>query len=184
MTHAGAPVTYAAAHHVAYHAPDAHPQAVLKMELGDWQICEDAQGEYYVHAPTGQTYDHPPPELLELHQASQWQHAVQHPAAAYAAPMTHAAPMTYAAAPMTYAAAPVAAHQAAPMTYAAPTMTFSAAPVSDAPAPLASTDSMLQTQPQEQVAAPVVNSAPPPAEAADPKPKSKKKSTKKKSGCC
>jgi hypothetical protein len=156
-------LTYAAASEVAH---DPAPQ--LKMEVGDWQICEDMQGEYYVHIPTGQTYDEPPPELVQLRQATQWQHAVQYTAA----------PAAYAA-PVTYAAAPQIAYHAAPVTYAAPPMTFAAAPANDVPAPFATVDSMLQPQPEEQAPAPVVNSAPPPAAA----PNSKKRSANKK-GCC
>jgi len=41
-------------------------QAMVKTEVGAWQICEDAQGEYYVHKVSGQTFDQPPVELLQL----------------------------------------------------------------------------------------------------------------------
>merc|ERR1712151_1193222 len=39
---------------------------MLKAQVGDWQICEDAQGEYYVHVPSNQTFDQAPLELLQL----------------------------------------------------------------------------------------------------------------------
>jgi len=35
-------------------------------QLYDWQICEDAQGEYYVHTPSGKTFDQPPQQLVQL----------------------------------------------------------------------------------------------------------------------
>jgi len=46
--------------------PDAAAQGIVKAEVGGWQICEDAQGEYYVHLASGQTFDEPPQELLQL----------------------------------------------------------------------------------------------------------------------
>merc|ERR1712226_483075 len=45
-------------------------QAIVKQEVGAWQICEDAQGEYYVYLPSGQTFDNMPPELAQLLQQS------------------------------------------------------------------------------------------------------------------
>jgi len=48
--------------------PEAASQGIVKAEVGEWQICEDAQGEYYVHVPSGQTFDQPPQELLQLMQ--------------------------------------------------------------------------------------------------------------------
>merc|ERR1719215_887064 len=41
-------------------------QAIVKQEIGPWQICEDAQGDYFVYLPSGQTFDNMPPELLQL----------------------------------------------------------------------------------------------------------------------
>lgn len=41
-------------------------EPVLKMEVGHWQICEDELGEFYVHAPSGQSFDQAPQELLHL----------------------------------------------------------------------------------------------------------------------
>merc|ERR1712060_531061 len=41
-------------------------QAIVKQEVGPWQICEDQQGEYYVYLPSGQTFDNMPPELAQL----------------------------------------------------------------------------------------------------------------------
>merc|ERR1712217_582601 len=45
-------------------------QVIVKQEIGAWQICEDAQGEYYVYLPSGQTFDNMPPELAQLLQQS------------------------------------------------------------------------------------------------------------------
>merc|ERR1712137_1192510 len=41
-------------------------QPVVKSQVGDWLICEDAQGEFYQHAPTNQVFAEPPQELLDL----------------------------------------------------------------------------------------------------------------------
>jgi hypothetical protein len=46
-------------------------QAVLKMEVGGWQICEDELGEFYVHTATGQQFDQPPQQLLQVLQMAQ-----------------------------------------------------------------------------------------------------------------
>jgi len=40
-------------------------QATLKAQIGVWQILEDAQGEFYCNSATKQTFDQPPPELLQ-----------------------------------------------------------------------------------------------------------------------
>mmetsp|Transcript_79398 Transcript_79398/g.246240 ORF Transcript_79398/g.246240 Transcript_79398/m.246240 type:complete len:164 (-) Transcript_79398:115-606(-) len=47
----------------------------IRAQLGDWAICEDSQGFFYYNMPTGQSYDEPPPELLQLYQA----HKAQQP---------------------------------------------------------------------------------------------------------
>eukprot|EP00411_Alexandrium_monilatum_P052734 CAMPEP_0175423538 /NCGR_PEP_ID=MMETSP0095-20121207/48315_1 /TAXON_ID=311494 /ORGANISM="Alexandrium monilatum, Strain CCMP3105" /LENGTH=164 /DNA_ID=CAMNT_0016722801 /DNA_START=26 /DNA_END=516 /DNA_ORIENTATION=+ len=44
------------------------PAAMTKMQIGVWNIAEDAQGEFYCNTITGETYDQPPPELLSLMQ--------------------------------------------------------------------------------------------------------------------
>lgn len=41
--------------------------AIILQELGAWMICEDANGEFYWHTPTSQSYDVPPQDLLVLH---------------------------------------------------------------------------------------------------------------------
>merc|ERR1711879_414804 len=41
------------------------PQAP-KARFGDWAIHEDAQGEFYIHEPTGQLHEVMPPELNQL----------------------------------------------------------------------------------------------------------------------
>jgi len=52
---------------------EAQAQASVKQQTGDWLICEDAQGEFYSYQPTGQTFDQPPPELLQLIEQMQQQ---------------------------------------------------------------------------------------------------------------
>jgi len=47
-------------------------EATVKMTVGVWSVCEDQQGEYYHNGTTGQTFDSPPPEFVELLQGSQW----------------------------------------------------------------------------------------------------------------
>jgi hypothetical protein len=49
--------------------PSQAAQAKVKFELGSWRVCEDAQGEFYIHAPTGQSFDQPPDELVQLYKA-------------------------------------------------------------------------------------------------------------------
>jgi len=60
--------------------PQAQPQmqyvqqqaeAIVKLEIGDWCVCEDALGEFYHHAPSGQSFDQAPAQLVALIQASQ-----------------------------------------------------------------------------------------------------------------
>jgi hypothetical protein len=63
-------------------AQPAQQQQKIKQQLGDWLICEDAQGEFYVHARTQQSFDQPPAELVQLYQRAQQQKAVTQPAAA------------------------------------------------------------------------------------------------------
>lgn len=41
-------------------------EASVKLKLGDWVICEDANGEFYVHIPTGEEFEETPEELLLL----------------------------------------------------------------------------------------------------------------------
>jgi hypothetical protein len=47
------------------------PQVTVKATIGIWKICQDAQGEFYVNAQTQQSFDEPPPELLQLLQAQE-----------------------------------------------------------------------------------------------------------------
>jgi len=48
-------------------------QARVKQQLGEWMICEDAQGEFYMNQRTQQSFDQPPAELVQLYKASQQQ---------------------------------------------------------------------------------------------------------------
>lgn len=57
-------VAYAAPPAATYAAQANTGQPVLKATVGAWQICQDNLGEYYVHVPSGQSFDQPPPELL------------------------------------------------------------------------------------------------------------------------
>jgi hypothetical protein len=46
-------------------------QPKVKEQIGDWMICEDAQGEYYINARTQQSFDQAPAELVQLYQMAQ-----------------------------------------------------------------------------------------------------------------
>jgi hypothetical protein len=48
-------------------------QAEVVAQIGDWAVCEDAQGEFYYNAATGQSFDAPPPEFLQVIQAAKAQ---------------------------------------------------------------------------------------------------------------
>eukprot|EP00413_Alexandrium_margalefii_P045478 CAMPEP_0204588046 /NCGR_PEP_ID=MMETSP0661-20131031/48398_1 /ASSEMBLY_ACC=CAM_ASM_000606 /TAXON_ID=109239 /ORGANISM="Alexandrium margalefi, Strain AMGDE01CS-322" /LENGTH=184 /DNA_ID=CAMNT_0051597823 /DNA_START=62 /DNA_END=616 /DNA_ORIENTATION=- len=45
-------------------APVQASAAVTKMQIGVWTVAEDAQGEFYYNQQTGQSFDHPPQEIL------------------------------------------------------------------------------------------------------------------------
>ena len=52
-----------------YAAPELQqPAATANVtgQIGEWLICEDQQGEYYIHEPSQQQFDQPPAELLAL----------------------------------------------------------------------------------------------------------------------
>lgn len=42
-------------------------QAAVKLNIGKWSICEDAQGEFYWDTELSQSYNEPPPELQQLY---------------------------------------------------------------------------------------------------------------------
>mmetsp|Transcript_96768 Transcript_96768/g.153167 ORF Transcript_96768/g.153167 Transcript_96768/m.153167 type:complete len:312 (-) Transcript_96768:119-1054(-) len=44
------------------------PESVILDEVGDWLVCEDAAGLFYHHAPTQQSYDDPPFELVQYYE--------------------------------------------------------------------------------------------------------------------
>jgi hypothetical protein len=52
-------------------------QATVKQQIGDWLICVDALGEFYVNARTQQQLDQAPAELLYQVQAAQQQKLTQ-----------------------------------------------------------------------------------------------------------
>jgi hypothetical protein len=39
-------------------------QPVVKKQMGVWQVCEDAQGEFYFNSQTGQSFEQPPAGLV------------------------------------------------------------------------------------------------------------------------
>jgi hypothetical protein len=48
-------------------------QTNVKEQVGEWLICEDAQGEYYHNSRTSQSFDQPPAELVQLYKMAQQQ---------------------------------------------------------------------------------------------------------------
>lgn len=48
-------------------------QVKLKEQIGEWMICEDAQGEFYKNARTQQQFDQPPAELVQIYKLAQQQ---------------------------------------------------------------------------------------------------------------
>merc|ERR1712159_596661 len=42
--------------------------AVQKMAFGDWAVYQDELGTFYMHVPTGQQFERPPPELMQAYQ--------------------------------------------------------------------------------------------------------------------
>eukprot|EP00746_Dinoflagellata_sp_MGD_P004642 gnl/MRDRNA2_/MRDRNA2_108994_c0_seq1.p1 gnl/MRDRNA2_/MRDRNA2_108994_c0~~gnl/MRDRNA2_/MRDRNA2_108994_c0_seq1.p1 ORF type:complete len:344 (+),score=71.06 gnl/MRDRNA2_/MRDRNA2_108994_c0_seq1:82-1113(+) len=42
------------------------PEASIKLKLGEYVVCEDSSGEFYVHLPSGEEFEEPPEELLLL----------------------------------------------------------------------------------------------------------------------
>lgn len=41
--------------------------AVQKMAFGDWAVYQDELGTFYMHVPTGQQYERPPPDLMNAY---------------------------------------------------------------------------------------------------------------------
>mmetsp|Transcript_75385 Transcript_75385/g.117843 ORF Transcript_75385/g.117843 Transcript_75385/m.117843 type:complete len:216 (+) Transcript_75385:71-718(+) len=56
---------------IAQPAVSQQAEAIVKLEIGDWYVCEDSLGEFYHHAPSGQSFDQAPAQLVALIQASQ-----------------------------------------------------------------------------------------------------------------
>jgi len=44
-------------------------QPVVHQRIGDWAVCEDAQGVFYQNMATSQSYDQMPPELSQIYAA-------------------------------------------------------------------------------------------------------------------
>merc|ERR1712060_693470 len=49
-------------------ASPATASATVKLQLGDWAICEGSRGEFYYNMATRQALDQAPPELIHLYQ--------------------------------------------------------------------------------------------------------------------
>lgn len=66
--------------------PPAHMQpvmpqqqpAVQKMQFGDWAVYEDDLGRFYMHVPSGQQFEAPPPELMQAYQQYRAEQDQQH----------------------------------------------------------------------------------------------------------
>jgi len=69
-------------------------EATVKAEIGNWAVCEDAQGEFYLDRRTNQSYDQMPPELDQLLAAYEAQ--AQRAAPRYAQAPSYAQPAQYA----------------------------------------------------------------------------------------
>jgi len=52
-------------------------KTTVRSQIGDWAICMDQQGEFYYHFPTSQSYDRPPPELVQYYQEQKAQQALE-----------------------------------------------------------------------------------------------------------
>jgi hypothetical protein len=59
-------------------APAEPEKPVVKMQFGDWMVCEDSQGEFYYHELSKQSFDTPPPELVEVFKAHQMKSKSSH----------------------------------------------------------------------------------------------------------
>jgi len=52
--------------------------AVQKMQFGDWAVYEDELGRFYMHVPSGQQFEAPPPELMQAYQQYRAEQDQQH----------------------------------------------------------------------------------------------------------
>jgi len=127
---AAAPAVTYAANQATVPVVEAVPsgQSVIIDQVGDWQVCEDAQGIFYHHVPSQQSHDEAPAEFLALFP----QGYVQPQVGAFAA-ATGGQPIAYAAPAVveTFGAAPQVAYAAAPQVVemqAAPQFTYMTAP--------------------------------------------------------
>jgi len=71
MQYVQQPPMYQPQGQIAQLAVSQQAEAIVKLEIGDWCVCEDALGEFYHHAPSGQSFDQAPAQLVALIQASQ-----------------------------------------------------------------------------------------------------------------
>jgi len=52
--------------------------AVQKMSFGDWAVYQDELGTFYMHVPTGQQFENPPPELAQAYQQYRAEEEMKH----------------------------------------------------------------------------------------------------------
>jgi len=118
-------------------------QSVIVEQVGEWQVCEDAQGIFYHHVPTQQSFDNAPAEFLALFPAGY----TPPPLGAFAAAGYMAAPVAAPVTQIAYASSPGVVETFMPTVQQVPSYTpaVMAAPVMAAPA-------VMQAQPFMQPA--------------------------------
>jgi len=61
--------------------PSQVQQPAVRLQLGEWVVYAGAQGDFFHHTPSGQSFAQPPPEFLQLQERhQQMQSQVHHPA--------------------------------------------------------------------------------------------------------
>jgi len=61
-------------------------ESVVKAQHGDWIVAEDAQGLFFFHSPTGQSYEQPPQEIAHLYPIQGQQLSYEPPLVQYQVP--------------------------------------------------------------------------------------------------
>merc|ERR1719201_387619 len=105
-------------------------QSVIVEQVGEWQVCEDAQGIFYHHVPTQQSFDNAPAEFLALFPAGY----TPPPLGAFAAAGYMAAPVAAPVTQIAYASSPGVVETFMPTVQQVPSYTpaVMAAPVMQA----------------------------------------------------
>lgn len=62
---------------VVQHMPQTQP-AMQKMAFGEWAVYQDELGMFYMHVPTGQQFENPPPELAQAYQQYRAEEEMKH----------------------------------------------------------------------------------------------------------